>query len=377
MVNKPLENGWVWVDSNDRVAQVCEEITSQGVVAVDTEFRRRDTFFPQIALMQLATTGHCWLLDPLVISDVAPIRQLLLSPNVVKVLHSASEDLEVFAHWLGVTPERWVDTQKAAAMLNLGFGLSYRALIEQFLGIELAKDETNSDWLARPLSASQCDYAAADVTFLAACWPMMEQMAAQRGVLDWIHLESAAQTIGGKGPLAKFKSAWKLPPTQLATLQALIDWREGHARQKDKPRSWILADKALFELAQRMPESSHQLAGIDGMPSSMIRRHGKALLDVISKAREQAQRTPPAALPKPASSSARALAKQLAAPLQTLADQLVMNVEILMPGRELELLAREALGESIEVPSSWAGWRTEVVVGPMRETAARLAGGLC
>ena len=81
MVNKPLENGWVWVDSNDRVAQVCEEITSQGVVAVDTEFRRRDTFFPQIALMQLATTGHCWLLDPLVISDVAPIRQLLLSPQ--------------------------------------------------------------------------------------------------------------------------------------------------------------------------------------------------------------------------------------------------------------------------------------------------------
>lgn len=377
MVQEPSKTRWIWVDSDHQVTQLCEEITFNGAVAVDTEFRRRDTFFPQVALLQLATTKNCWLLDPLVIRDVAPIQQLLVSPNVVKVLHSASEDLEVFAHWLGVGPTHWVDTQKAAAMLNLGFGLGYRALIQQLLGTELAKDETNSDWLARPLSPSQCDYAAADVTFLASCWPVMEQMAKQRGILDWIYLESAAQTIGGKGPLAKFKSAWKLPPTQLATLQALIDWREGQARQKDKPRSWILADKALFELAQRMPESSHQLAGIDGMPSSMIRRHGKALLDVISKAREQAQLTPPPALPKPASSSVRALAKQLAAPLQTLADQLVMNVEILMPSRELELLAREALGESIEVPSSWAGWRAEVVVGPMRETAARLAGAPC
>jgi ribonuclease D len=377
MVNKPLENSWVWVDSDDRVVQICEEIASQGVVAVDTEFRRRDTFFPEIALMQLATTEHCWLLDPLVIRDLAPIKQLLVSPNVVKVLHSASEDLEVFAHWLGVAPMHWVDTQKAAAMLNLGFGLSYRALILQLLGTELAKDETNSDWLTRPLSPSQCDYAAADVTFLAACWPVMEQMAARRGILDWIQLESSAQTIGGKGPLAKFKSAWKLAPMELATLRALIDWRENHARQKDKPRSWILADKALFDLAQRMPESSYQLSGINGLPSSMIRRHGKALLDVISKAREEAERTPPPPLPKPASSSVRTLAKQLAAPLQTLADELVMNVEILMPGRELELLAREALGESIEVPSSWAGWRADVVVGPMRKTTESLAGGPC
>ena len=111
-----------------------DALMGEAAVAIDTEFRRRDTFYPQVALIQIATQGQCWLIDPLTLSDPAPLKQLLLNPDVIKVLHSASEDLEVFERWLGVLPQPLFDSQKAAAMLNMGFGLSYRALVEQMLG---------------------------------------------------------------------------------------------------------------------------------------------------------------------------------------------------------------------------------------------------
>ena len=137
--------GWEWVDSVAALEEACVEATAYGVVAVDTEFRRRDTFYPQIALLQLATEEKCWLVDPLTIDDQAAVGDLLLNRRVTKILHSASEDLEVFERWLGLAPVHWIDTQKAAAMLNLGFGLSYRALVAALLQVEVSKEETNSD----------------------------------------------------------------------------------------------------------------------------------------------------------------------------------------------------------------------------------------
>lgn len=365
------EDSWQWVGSLTALEEACAEATAHGVVAVDTEFRRRDTFYPQIALLQLATEEKCWLIDPLSIDDHAAVADLLLNHRVTKILHSASEDLEVFERWLGLAPVHWIDTQKAAAMLNLGFGLSYRALVAALLQVEVSKEETNSDWLARPLSAAQCQYAAADVQFLAQCWPIMKSIAEQRRILDWLYGESAAQATGGRGPLAKFKSAWKLSPEQLATLLALLDWREVTARTTDKPRSWIVPDKAISELARTMPESKHSLSGIDGLQASSIRRYGTALLDAVAQGRASAKEGAPRLLLPPASAPVRALAKQLLPGLQDLAQRLDMNIEILMPNRELELLAREAVGESIEVPSSWLGWRAKAVIEPMRKNATQ------
>ena len=178
-------------------------------VAIDTEFRRRDTFFPEVALLQLAAEGNCWLVDPLSLNDTGPLIELLTDDARVKVLHSGSEDLEVFEHWLGVLPKPLVDTQKAAAMLGLGFGLGYRDLVQELLGVQLAKDETQSDWLQR-LTPAQCEYACQDVTFMAGVLALLEQRARQRDILPWIFEEASLMTSGGRGPLAKFRSAWKL-----------------------------------------------------------------------------------------------------------------------------------------------------------------------
>ena len=117
------------------------------MVSVDTEFRRRDTFFPQVALLQLCWGDEPYLIDPLELGDLSALRVFLTDPSQTKLIHSASEDLEVFSHWLGVLPAPLFDTQRAAALVGLGAGQSYRALVAHFFDIELPKDETQSDWL--------------------------------------------------------------------------------------------------------------------------------------------------------------------------------------------------------------------------------------
>ena len=359
---------WHWIDNDQDLKAVLAAAAAAKVVAVDTEFRRRDTFWPEVALVQICFDTEAYLIDPLKINDPAPLAELLTDPNIVKVLHSASEDLEVFDRWLGVLPTPLFDTQKAAAMLNMGFGLSYRGLVESLLNLSLAKDETNSDWLLRPLTAAQCEYAALDVTHLMACWHLMAARAHELDRVSWILEEGAAMNPGGRGPLAKFKSAWKLAPQSLAMLQALLAWRDTEAQARDKPRSWILADKVISELVRRPPQNVHQL-GAAGIPPGLLRRHGEQLLVLLQNAAAVAEQTPPKPLLTPAGARQRKLAKRLADTLNNIAQQLFMNAEMLMPSRELELLAREACGEIIVVPDSWLGWRESAVITPMREAA--------
>ena len=363
-----------WIRDGEALETMAAALANQPFIAIDTEFRRRDTFFPEPALLQIAGAGSCWLVDPLTLPDTTPLSAILTRPETVKVLHSGSEDLEVFEHWLGILPQPLVDTQKAAAMLGLGFGLGYRDLVRTLLNVDLAKEETQSDWLQRPLTEAQCRYAAQDVTFLAHCWPMLEDRAGQRGILPWILEESAAMTTGGRGPLAKFKSAWKLNPPQLAVLLALIEWRESEARRRDRPRNWILHDKVIQEVSRRLPQSMPQLAEIAGMPSGVLRRHGKQLLACIDDARQAAAVSPPVSLRGPASASVRSLAKSLQPVLTELAQELGMNPEILMPARELEAIARAAAGDSEERPVHWQGWRSETVVKPLVDKAHQLLG---
>jgi ribonuclease D len=315
------------------------------------------------------------LLDPLTLDDTQPLQKLFRQTDLIKILHSASEDLEVFERWLGVLPRPMIDTQKAAAMLGLGFGLSYRDLVHDLLSIDVAKDETQSDWLVRPLTDAQCHYAMQDVTFLAQCWPILEARAEASGYLSWILEESAAMVTGGRGPLAKFKSAWKLNSQQLAVLLDLIDWRESKARDRNRPRNWILHDKVILDLAKRIPTSMPQLAAADSMPAGVVRREGKQLMTLIESACERGLSDPPAPLPAPSNSRVRKLAKSLAPAMAALALELGMNVEILMPSRELEMLASFVTGDgSVPRPVHWQGWRKAAVIQPLELEARRLLG---
>lgn len=358
---------WRLIESSAELSAVLAEHRHHSHVAVDTEFRRRDTFYPQVALLQLCWGADAFLIDPLLLDDLSALTTWLADPAQVKFLHSASEDLEVFAHWLGVLPTPLFDTQRAASMVGLGGGQSYRALVAAFYDIDLPKDETQSDWLQRPLTDRQAEYAALDVTYLHPIGLQLEARARDLGRLDWVLEEGARLRPGGKPPISKFKSAYRLSSRQQWALTELVDWREAEAKGRDRPRSWILSDKVLTATARALPSTLHELSAVDEMPAGLVRRAGDALLACIAASAERDVSVSPATIVMPLASAERHLLKQLTERVAAVSESLAIPPEVLMPKADLEQLIRLQVNPSLVAPGAWVGWRAERVVEPLRE----------
>ncbi len=365
---------WTLIESDHALEELLEKASKFSAVAIDTEFMRRNTFYPQVALLQMCFDGEAWLIDPLKIDEPEALVDFMLNPDVVKILHSASEDLEVFQQWLGVLPSPLFDTQRAAALLGRGFGLGYRTLVADICGVHLDKGETRSDWLARPLSESQCDYAGQDVTHLLEVWRVLHRECEDSGKTNWVFADSvdAASALASNSfeYYKKIKSAWKLNTRQLADLIAICGWREKTARQKDKPRSWIIDDKACFELASTAPKSWPELKQLEHIPSSSLRRYGDELLALLAEQESLPEAELPRRLPAPLDAQQRNTLKTLKQGAKKIAETLSVSPEALLASKDYELLVREAAGESNAVPVQWQGWRAELVLSPLRELLA-------
>ena len=235
------------------------------VLGLDTEFMRRNTYFPKLALVQAALAGECWLLDPLAYDAAADVRALVDAR--LCVMHSASEDMEALAPLLDGTPLVLFDTQIAAALCGMGPGLSYQKLVASVLGVDIPKDETRSDWLQRPLSASQLEYAAQDVAHLEALHEKLSAELQRRGCDAW-HAEDCARMAQrayrhpaqvDPQPQRAFRSASDWPAEARARLKRVLLWRDEAARVLDRPRPWILDDANALALSQQPPASSGEL----------------------------------------------------------------------------------------------------------------------
>ena len=343
-------------------------------VAVDTEFMRRDSYYPKVALLQISTGDEALLIDPLAVEDLEALRALFRDPAREKVLHSCSEDLEVFERWLGVQPQPLIDTQRAAALLGEAFGLGYRALVQKLLGLELDKGETRSNWLRRPLSESQCHYAAQDVIHLAAVWSRLRERAEASGRLPWIlqEGEDLLQALKDREREAyrRMRGIGRLSRRELAALAALYEWREARARSLDRPRGWVLEDKACLAIARAMPGHRQALADLDVLPPSLLRKSAPALLEQVARVRSLPEEALPVAPPAQLTPAQRQKLKSLRTALRERADSLGMPPEVLLSGAEIELLLRQLAGESVSEPARWAGWRSQAVIDPLRALAA-------
>ena len=364
------------VTDSASLAALLARFADDDVVVVDTEFMRQNTYYPQAALIQLCFPGEpgkAWLVDPLAVEDFEPLRQLFSDSRITKVLHSASEDLEVFQKFLGVLPTPLFDTQRAAAFAGLGFSLGYRALVETVSGLSLAKGETRSNWLARPLSDSQLEYAAADVIpLLPVYYDLREKLdALQRS--DWVLEDGATAAKEAAAPPApshlKVKSAWKLKPRQLATLAMVCEWRDERARRLDKPRSWILADKVCLAVAQRLPGSMGQLREVPDMPQAVVRKQGEVILDIVASARALEGSELPQSMAAPLDAGQREQLKQLKKAAAELARDWQVEPEALLPARDYELMVRLSSGEALARPERWSGWRAKPLVEPLLDLA--------
>ncbi|NND83174.1 MAG: ribonuclease D [Gammaproteobacteria bacterium] len=234
-----------------------------GEVAVDTEFFREKTYRAKLCLMQLGIDGDQYCVDVLAIDDLQPLKDLLVDERVLKLFHAARQDMEVILQTLEVMPKPIFDTQLAAAFGGLDMQIGYSALVQDRLDIELPKSQARTDWTRRPLSTEQVQYAADDVAHLAQLRELALQDLNDNGKFDWFEQELADYYDASKyllEPALAFQrlSGGGLKIKQQYALKALAEWREAQAQKRDIPRSWVLKDDALFDLACRMPRTDEE-----------------------------------------------------------------------------------------------------------------------
>jgi len=360
-----VNNQTHWITNNTDLAAHCEHWQQLPFIALDTEFVRVNSFYAKVGLIQVSDGQSAWLIDPLLINAWQPFAAVLNNPNVLKVLHAAGEDLEIFNRTCGALPAPLFDSQLAAAFLNRGASLGYSALVESVLGTVLAKGETRSDWCQRPLSAAQTQYAAEDVLHLARLYQALSpQLSAQKSA--WL-LQDGAQMAAALGEQIapedawqSVKLAWKLKPQQLCVLRSLCQWREQIARERDRPKGWVLHESALWPLACFAPDNLASLSRIEGIAPQTVRRDGQTLLSLIKQAKALPPEQWPNPLPAPLPPSAKQALKMLREVIEQQAQRLDISAELLLRKKVLQDLLQSGFPSGPwQLPPSLFGWRRE------------------
>ena len=257
-------------------------------LAIDTEFMRTNTYYAKPGLIQIADSNNVFIIDPLVVTNLKPISILLENHNIVKVMHSMSEDVELLFHATGAQINQVFDTQIASAFLGYGPSLGYQKLVSLVLGFEVDKSETRSDWLKRPLTDSQIEYAAKDAEYLVLLYQKLKSELDEHNLLDAVFNETAVtifQTFEGwsspEAAYLKLRAGWDLSLSAQQLLRALVNWRDSLAKVNNVPKSWVFNDAQLIEVASNPPKTSSALRQIKGIQFKSLRLYGEELLSEV------------------------------------------------------------------------------------------------
>nr|WP_274613156.1 ribonuclease D [Vibrio vulnificus] len=279
------------ITENQDLVSVCRKAREADVVMLDTEFVRTRTYYPQLGLIQLFDGETLSLIDPTVLTDMSEFTELLKDASVMKVLHACGEDLEVFHNAFGTIPMPMVDTQIMAAFLGHGLSTGFAALVEQYLNVELDKSESRTDWLARPLSDKQLEYAAADVHYLLPLYEILLDKVTAAGWWQAAQQESELQaskrvkTPNADNAYLDIKGAWQLKPRELAILKPLATWRMQEAIRRDLALNFVFKENDLLTVA-RLGLTSFKRMEEEGMDLRSIQRHGNRIAAMVKSARE-------------------------------------------------------------------------------------------
>ena len=282
-----------YINKAEQLDALCQQISTQPWIALDTEFLREKTYYPKFCLLQIASPDWVACVDPLTITNLKPLLDAIYNPNIVKVLHACRQDLEIFYQITGKIPGPIFDTQIAAPLLGFQENPGYAMLVSSFLNINLNKAHTRTDWSERPLSADQIQYAADDVIYLCKIYILMCAQLEKLGRRDWLDSDFALLNnpelyqLSPENAWLKVRGKNKLTGKQLSIMQALTEWRERTAQEENKPRSWLLSDDLLMELAKLQPVTVTELAKIRNINERSVNRYGKVLCELVDTARQQ------------------------------------------------------------------------------------------
>ncbi len=341
--------------------RICDRLRGEPWLALDTEFVRERTYYARLSLIQIAAPGVLVCIDPLAVAELDVLLEVLYAPHIVKVLHSARQDLEVFHDLRGSPPAPVFDTQIAAALSGQDEQISYAALVHSVLGVKLEKLHTRTDWSARPLSEDQLRYAADDVRYLRDVYQHLERKLTALGRRDWLTQECARLTqreLYENHPeqaYARIKGARGLPPGGQNVLRAVAAWREKAAQRRNLPRNWVLRDAVIVEIARQMPRSREQLESISGLGRGTLQTWGEAILGAVAQGLAAAlapARHNPGRLDSEQTRRYRAMVDAV----ERRASELQISAALLASRRDLKALARgERSGALL------SGWRRQMI----------------
>ncbi len=342
----------------------CQRMHGETFITVDTEFMREKTYWPELCLVQIAGTAEVAVIDAQAPTlNLDPLGRLLADENVMKVFHAARQDVEIFVQLYNNVPRPMFDTQVAAMVAGFGDQVGYDALVSNLTGGSIDKAHRFSDWSARPLSASQMAYAAADVTHLREVYTRLSRRLEQDGRLTWVSEEMAILNNPSTYRTDP-ETAWERlrPRTNnrrlLFCLKEIAAWREREAQRVNIPRQRLIKDEALLEIAATMPADPDALARVRGISRGFAEgRSGSGLLDVLSAARA----VPDSDLPAPAQQRdagrpSAALVALLKVLLAAKAEQHHVAARLVAGSDDIDRLALE---DEPDVPAMH-GWRREV-----------------
>lgn len=358
-----------WIDTPAALDERLQQRPAR--IGLDTEFIRERTYWPRLALVQMAIGDEILLIDPLVPGMTTALKTWLEAPDIVKIMHSASEDLVAFKCACGALPHALYDTQIAAALSGIGAGLGYQKLVEQVTGIILAKGQTRSDWLHRPLSPAQLEYAADDVRHLFAIHDFTLQRLQQLGRCGWLDeddrrlLAWADSDQGERWPHLSMRAAQFMDADAQRRLLRLLRWRDVEARNSDRPRSWILDNELSTLLARTPPINRTELQKLLDSHPKAPRKLGDAVWRALNTPLPDEAGAP---LALSASDANKTLIKRMQDAVAGLSSDLALPDGVLASRRHLETLA-----ESGQWPPTLAGWRRtqlEATLAPLLASAA-------
>ena len=354
----------LFVDTPAALSDLARDLANSEWLALDTEFIREKTYLPRLCLIQVSNGEVAACVDPLALGDaLRPLLDVLYDGRILKVLHAARQDLEIFLHDWHRIPLPLFDTQPAAALLGYGDQVGYAKLVQQVLGVDLPKDHSRTDWSRRPLDQGQLRYALDDVIYLGQAYLQMRGRLSDRERLQWLAADfadlanPATYVQDPRTAWQRVKGRQHLRGVQLAVLQALAAWREEQARERDLPRRWVLKDEVLVDLARRRPKDAEQLSRIRGLEPPVIRRDGEALLHQIAVATALPREEWPTEGRggKPLTALQEAQADLLSAALRLLAESHQLSPHAIAGRKDIEKLVRgDADTPLLE------GWRRKV-----------------
>lgn len=280
------------ITDNTSLLEICNLAQQQSAVALDTEFMRVSTYFPKLGLIQLYDGERVSLIDPLAITDFSPFVALLSNSKVLKILHSCSEDLLVFLQEFDQLPHPMIDTQIMARFIGLGTSAGLAKLAQQYLNVEIDKGATRTNWIKRPLSDIQLQYAAGDVWYLLPLYHILEKELAktpwEQAVRDDCELALSKthklQERDSEKAYLDIPNAWKLNPLELSRLRILAQWRQNVGIERDLALSYIVKSDNLWKVAKNNPRNTSEMLEM-GLSENEVRVRGKKILQLLAQAR--------------------------------------------------------------------------------------------